>query len=86
MKKMMTIMKMKTMEEVDMEIRGEAREMMEEEAATIEVQEDIALMMKITMTKIIMMKTMMRKMMTEVAGEEATVEIQVAVPAEDSVP
>jgi hypothetical protein len=88
-KKTMRIMKMKTVEEVDIETREEAREIMEAEAA-IEVQEDIALMMKITMMKIITKKTMMmimtKKMKAEAAWEEAVVEVQVAVPAEGLAP
>ena len=76
---------MKTVEEVDIE----TREIMEAEAA-IEVQEDIALMMKITMMKIITKKTMMmimtKKMKAETAWEEVVVEVQVAVPAEGLAP
>jgi hypothetical protein len=90
MTKKMRTMKMKTMEEVAMEIREEAREIMEAAAAAIEAQEDIALMMKITMTKIITMKTttriMTKKTMIGAAEVEAAAEVQVVVPAEDLAP
>ena len=84
MKKMMKIMKMKTAEEVDIEMKEEAREIME---VTIEVQEDIARMMKITTMKTITKKKMMMimtmKMKAGAAGEEAVVETQIVVPAGD---
>lgn len=77
---------MKTAEGVDME-KKEAKEIMEVEEVVIEVQKDIALTMKITMTKIIMKETMMmimtKKMKAEAAGEEAVAEAQVVVPAGD---
>ena len=71
-KMMIKIMTMKTTEEVDIEIKGEAREIIEVEAAAIEVQEDIALMMKITTMKTItkrMIMIMTNKMKEEVWEE-----------------
>ena len=85
MKKMMTIMKMRTIEEVDMETREEAKAIME----AIEARVDMKVMMKITMMKIMtrkMMRIMMMNIMTEAAGEEAAVAVQVVVPAGDLVP
>lgn len=88
MKRTMKIMKMKTAEEVDIETREEAREIMEAEEAVPEVQEDMIVMkittMKIMIGKIIMI--MMTKMMIEAVEEEAAVVVQAVVPAEDLVP
>lgn len=83
MKKTM-ITKMRTAAEADMEVREEAKAIMEAEEAVAEAQEDIVAKMKITMTKIMTRKTMMMtKMMIEVTEEEAAVEVQIVVPAED---
>lgn len=75
-------MRMRTVEEVDMEIKEEVRAIME--TAAIETQEDMTMMMK-TMMRIItrMTKIMtMKKMMIEAREEEVAEVVLPVVPAE----